>query len=195
MKKNLIILGTGGHAKSCLDVVESTNNFNKIIFIDNNKSKNFFLNYNVYNEKKIDIKLKKFSKFVLIGIGMIKNLHLRENLFKKYKKMGFVFPIIKSSKSYVSKNAKIEEGTIVMHGAVINSGANIGKNCIINSGSIIEHDCIVEDNCHISTKVVLNGNVTIKKNCFIGSNSTISNNVTIKKNTFIKLASKIKKNN
>ena len=36
-------------------------------------------------------------------------------------------PVIISPNAYVSKFSKIEEGTIIMHGAVINSNANIGK--------------------------------------------------------------------
>ena len=42
--------------------------------------------------------------------------------------------------SYVSENSRIDEGSIVMHNALINSHCNIGINCIINSKALIEHD-------------------------------------------------------
>ena len=35
MKKKLIIVGAGGHAKTCLEVVESSKKFKIIGFIDN----------------------------------------------------------------------------------------------------------------------------------------------------------------
>ena len=38
MMKKIIIIGAGGHAKSCLDVIESKNNLYKVVgFVDNKK--------------------------------------------------------------------------------------------------------------------------------------------------------------
>ena len=43
MKKNLLIIGTGGHAVSVLDLVESTGKFNVLGFICNLKKKGRFI--------------------------------------------------------------------------------------------------------------------------------------------------------
>ena len=124
----------------------------------------------------------------------IKNSKIREKLFKKVSNYGFKFPSIISPLSYVSKHAIIGEGTIVMHGSIINAGVKIGKNCIINSKSLIEHDVVIEDHCHISTRSTVNGNVMIKKNSFVGSCSIIKQNLKIGKNCFINANLFLKKN-
>ena len=182
--KKIILIGAGGHCASCIDVIEMQRKF-KIVGLIDNKKKNFLLNYKIIGNDK---ELKKFSRkiqYALITTGCIKNSKIRENLFKKISNYGFKFPVIISPLSYVSKHASIGEGTIVMHGAIINAGAKIGKNCIINNKTLIEHDVVVEDNCHLSTRSTVNGGVTIKKNSFIGSCSVIKQNIKIGKNCFI----------
>ena len=182
--KKIILIGAGGHCMSCVDVIELQHKF-KIVGLIDNKKKNFLLNYKIMGNDK---ELKKFSKriqYALITTGHIKNSKIRENLFKKISNYGFKFPAIISPLSYVSKHASIGEGTIVMHGSVINAGTTIGKNCIINSKSLIEHDAVIEDHCHISTRSTVNGGVIIKKNSFIGSCSVIRQNLKIGKNCFI----------
>ncbi len=182
--KKIILIGAGGHCASCIDVIEMQRKF-KIVGLIDNKKKNFLLNYKIVGSDK---ELKKFSKriqYALITTGHIKNSKIRENLFKKISNYGFKFPAIISPLSYVSKHASIGEGTIVMHGAIINAGAKIGKNCIINSKSLIEHDVVIEDYCHISTRSTVNGGVIIKKNSFVGSCSVIKQNLKIGKNCFI----------
>ena len=182
--KKIILIGAGGHCVSCADVIELQRKF-KIVGLIDNKKKNFLLNYKIIGNDK---ELKKFSRkiqYALITTGCIKNSKIRENLFKKISNYGFKFPVIISPLSYVSKHASIGEGTIVMHGSVINAGAKIGKNCIINSKSLIEHDVVIEDYCHISTRSTVNGGVIIKKNSFVGSCSVIKQNLKIGKNCFI----------
>ena len=191
--KKIILIGAGGHCASCIDVIEMQRKF-KIVGLIDNKKKNFLLNYKIVGSDK---ELKKFSKriqYALITTGHIKNSKIRENLFKKISNYGFKFPAIISPLSYVSKHASIGEGTIVMHGAIINAGAKVGKNCIINNKTLIEHDVVVEDNCHLSTRSTVNGGVTIKKNSFIGSCSVIKQNIKIEKNCFVNANLFIEKN-
>ena len=75
----------------------------------------------------------------------------KEKALNEFKKLNFKFPVIISPKSYISKNSKILEGTIIHHNVIVNFGAFIGCNNIINTSSIIEHGVKIGDNCHIST--------------------------------------------
>ncbi len=189
-KKPLILIGAGGHAKSCIDIIENENKYYIFGIIDES-SKKTFMGYKILGR---DDKLKTYSKKIkniVIGIGQIKNFKKRFQIFKKCKKLGFKFPIIKSKNSYISKYAKIGEGTLIFHRVVINSDAKIGKNCIINSRALIEHDVKIGNNCHISTGSILNGSVKVGDNSFIGSGTIVSHEVKIKAKSFIKFGSKI----
>lgn len=188
---NLVLFGGGGHCLSCIDVINSTKVF-KIKKIFDLKAKKI-KNLEVSNE--IDIsQILKITKNAHISFAFIKNVSHREKLFKKLKKNGFLFPVIKSPNSYISKNSKIEEGTILMHHTMVNYGSYIGKNCIINTKSLIEHGVKIEDNCHISTGVIINGDSIIKKKTFIGSGTVINHRIIIGENCIIGSNLNIKKN-
>jgi sugar O-acyltransferase (sialic acid O-acetyltransferase NeuD family) len=177
MKKKIIIIGAGGHARSIIDVIEKTKKF-KILFLLDKYNGNIN-GYKVVKSNKNILYYRKYTKNIVIGIGQIKDYNKRKKIFDKYKNSGFSFPVIKSPLAYISNRSIISEGTIIMHQALINANAKIGKNCIINTKALIEHDVEVGDNCHISTNVILNGSCKIDKNTFIGSGSIIFNNVNV----------------
>ena len=194
MKKSLILVGGGGHAKSCIDVVESEKKFKILGILDNSKKIGTYVGkYKILGKDKDILKYKRFSNNILISVGQVNNNQIREKIFKRYKKIGFKFPIIISPFARVSKNSKIEEGSIIHHNVVINSGVLVGKNCIINTNAIIEHDSVIKNHTHISTSVTVNGNVEVGKNTFIGSGSILKNSTKIKSFSFIKMGSIIKK--
>lgn len=193
MKKNIIIIGAGGHAESCIDIIESKNIYKVKCLVGLNKEINKLVLGKfkvIYSDSSI-IKLAKKYKYALIAIGQIHSSSIRKKFFKKLKKYKFILPTIISSNAVVSKYSEIGEGTIVMHGAIIGPNVKIGKNCIINSNSLIEHGTNIKDNTHVATSAVVNSGVSIGSDCFIGSNSVIRQSINIKKNSFIKMGSKI----
>jgi len=186
--KKIIIIGSGGHANSVLDVVLSLKKFKFSGFVDKNKRKP-----NVIGSDRDLNKIFKKIKYAVIGVGQIQSSDIRKKLFSKLKKIGYKLPTIISSTSYVSRSASIGEGTVVMHGAIINSNAKVGKNNIINSKALLEHDVLIGDHCHVSTNSTINGYTEVGDNTFIGSNATLVNNIKIAKSKFIKAGSLIKR--
>jgi len=176
--KNILIIGSGGHAHSCIEIIESTKNYKIYGLISILKSKNV-LGYPIVGcEKELKNFLKKVN-IACIAIGQIKNPNIRFRLFNKLNKIGFNLPSIQSPLAICSRYAKVDSGTIIMHGSVINAAAEIGKNCIINTQAIIEHDVKIDSHCHISTGAKLNGGVRVGQKSFIGSGVTIKEGVII----------------
>ncbi len=189
----IILIGGGGHALSCIDVIESRNDF-KIagIILKDKKDKNKN-NFNVLGYEKDLLKLRKKYKYAHIAVGQIKDYKIRYELFKKLKKFKYILPSIISKFSYVSPKAKIEEGSILMNGTVVNSKAHIGKNCIINTGVIVEHGTKIGNFNHISTGVIINGDVKIGEKNFIGSGTIIYNQAKVGNKKIIPSLSRVKK--
>jgi sugar O-acyltransferase (sialic acid O-acetyltransferase NeuD family) len=176
----LLLVGGGGHCKSCIDVIENGGKY-KIAGIVEKKDclTESVLGYPVIgNDSDLPSLFKKHPQ-AFITVGQIKNPDLRIKLYVSLKKMSANLPIIISSLAYVSRYASLEEGTIVMHGAILNAGSSIGVNCIINSQALIEHDVVVEAHCHISTGAIVNGGVFIGEKSFIGSGSVIHEGIRI----------------
>ncbi len=195
MKKKILLFGAGGHANSCIDVIQKTNQF-EIVGLIGKKAEigNEINGLKVLGtEDDASIFFKKGVKNALITLGSHKHLNVRKKIFNLLKKKKFIFPKIISPLAYVSRLSQIAEGTIVMHGAIVNSNSEIGSNCIINSKSLIEHDCEIKNNVHISTGSILNGSVKVGSNSFIGSGSVIKNGLIIKSGSFIKMGSILKR--
>lgn len=196
MKKEIVLIGGGGHCKSVIDVIEKEEKFKIIGILDPDyKNLKTVLNYPVLgDDSEIDLLSKKI-KYFFITVGQGKSAALRIQLYNKVIQNGAICPKIISPLSYVSPHSKIGEGSIIMHGAKINAGASVGENCIINTHAIIEHDASVGNHCHISTGAIINGFVKVGDEVFIGSSSVIADRVSVLSNTVFGAGSVIVKSN
>jgi sugar O-acyltransferase (sialic acid O-acetyltransferase NeuD family) len=194
-KQDLIIVGAGGHALSCIDVIEQQNKFSIAGLVGLEDEIGSIVNgYKVIAADSELPELAKIYPSALVTVGQIRNVDVRISLFQKCVQAGFSMATVISPNAYVSLNAQIGEGSIIMHGVIINSSTKVGNNCIINSQALIEHGSSVGDNSHISTGVIVNGDVKIGKNCFIGSGSVIKESISIGSNCLIGMGQIIKSN-
>lgn len=182
----ILLLGTGGHARSCIEVLEQENKY-KIAGLVSEKGSviNSFSGYPILGDDSDLNDLRKKYDNALITVGQIKTPKTRIKLFKLLKELDFFLPIIKSPRAHISKRSSIGEGSIIMHDVIINTNAKIGNNCIINNKSLIEHDARIGDNCHISTGTIINGKAFIGNGNFIGSGVVTKEAVKIGNNCII----------
>ena len=182
----IILVGAGGHARACIDVIELFGQFKIAGLIEKDETyAHENLGYPVIGtDNDLQIIRQKYRN-VLITVGQIKSPETRIKLFQLLQKMDYTFPVIVSPRAYISKYAQIDYGTIVMHGAIVNANARIGKNCIINNKTLIEHDAVIGDYCHIATGVIVNGEVTVGSESFIGSGVVTKQCISIGNNCVI----------
>lgn len=174
--KNIVLIGGGGHCKSCIEVIHSTGKYNIVGILDlPSELGKEILGIKVVGNDDDYSKFHQQGCSFLITVGQIKTAKLRKQIFEKLQSIGAKLETVIASTAYVSEMAKISEGTIIMHHAFVNAGANIGYNCIINTGALIEHDVQIGNHNHISTSAVVNGDVSIGDENFIGSNAVIAN--------------------
>jgi sugar O-acyltransferase (sialic acid O-acetyltransferase NeuD family) len=191
-KNKIILVGAGGHAKSCIDVIEKENKYSIAGLIGKKSEVGLVKNGIKVIGSDEDIPgLAQEFEFALITVGQIENYSLRTALYEIVCQSGMKLPTIISPTAHIASSVRIGQGTIVMHGSIINTSVNIGSNCIINSGAIIEHDSEIGNNTHISTGVIINGEVKIGDETFIGSGSVIRNGVNIGNRVFIKMGSRV----
>ncbi|MDQ2178541.1 acetyltransferase [Marinifilum sp. D714] len=183
MNKQMYIYGASGHGKVILDCLEA-NGIEVKAFVDDDPDKEEFLGFSVVRSNE----LNGSAEQVVMGIG---NNAIRKMLVEKFL---FKSPVVCHSSSAISSRAEVEEGTVVFHNAVIQSGSKIGKHCIINTRASIDHDCEIGDYVHISPGSILCGNVTVGEGTWVGAGSTIIQGVTIGKNVMVGAGSVIRKN-
>lgn len=180
LKEDLILIGGGGHCRSCIDVIEMDGRFTIRGIVDEKEALDSRLgDYPLLGRTEDLFELAKSCRNYLTTIGQIKSPEPRIRLFEHLKQLGITLPIIVSPLAHVSRQALLGEGTIVMHHALVNAGAFVGRNCIINTKALIEHDVVIEDHCHISTAAVVNGAATVRRESFIGSNAVVREHIVV----------------
>jgi sugar O-acyltransferase (sialic acid O-acetyltransferase NeuD family) len=137
------------------------------------------LGYPVLGTEAELARLRAQHRHALIAVGQIETPEPRMRLFELARAHGYELPVIVSPRAQVSRHAVLADGTIVMHGAVVNAGAAVGCNCILNSLSLVEHDAVVGDHCHIATAAALNGGVRVAAGSFVGSHTCVRQGIRI----------------
>ncbi len=194
-KPDIVLIGAGGHAHSCIDVIEQQGQYHiaGLVGMAEEMHDNH-LGYPVIATDDDLPQLVKEYDYALISLGQILSPGSRIRLYQQAIRLGFQLPVIVAPTAYVSRHATLGSGTIVMHGAIVNAGVRVGDNCIINNRSLLEHDSTVEGHCHISTGAILNGGVTIGEGSFIGSGTVLKEGVTIGKDCVIGMGLSVRSN-
>ena len=180
MTSKLLLIGGGGHCRSCVDVIEQLADWQIAGIVEAEADLQVdCLGYSVIGTDADLPKLLLDTPHCFITVGQVKAATVRQRLFQQLKTLNAQLPTLISPFAYVSPTAQLGEGTIVMHQALVNVQAQIGDNCIINSQALIEHDVHIGDHCHISTGAKVNGEVKIGQGCMIGSGAVIKQCVQI----------------
>jgi sugar O-acyltransferase (sialic acid O-acetyltransferase NeuD family) len=194
-KKELIVIGAGGHSRSCIDTIEQEGKYKigGLVGLSQEIGSSQF-GYEVLSTDSGLNELANHFEFALVALGQIHSPELRIRLFEQSIAAGFILPSIIATTAYVSPYAKVGVGTIVMQGAILNAGVVVGNNCIINTRALLEHDSQVSDHCHISTGAILNGDTSIGKGSFIGSGSIIREGVSVGAGSLVGMALALRHN-
>jgi sugar O-acyltransferase (sialic acid O-acetyltransferase NeuD family) len=176
-KNGIVMIGSGGHANACLDLIESITTYS-ITFKGKLSVQYTIEDTRKLSEKNWDDICDEYSNFVM-GIGQIHNAKIRKEIVHKVSSRGGRFMTLISPDAHVSPNCHIGVGSIIMPNAAINRNAKIGGLCILNTGCIVEHDATVKSYTHVATGAVVNGDCEVGCECFIGSNAVMLNQIKI----------------
>ena len=179
----LVMLGNGGHAKSCRDIINSFHTYSISL------GGRITIDYVVEDTRKITLGgwqslVKNYDGFIL-GVGQIHSAQQRMDIVTEVRRQGGTIATLISPYARVSPDVHIGEGTVIMPNVSVNAGAHIGPYCIINTNAIIEHDAKVHSYCHIATGAVINGDCGVGKRSFVGSNAVLLNQMDICQDTTV----------
>ncbi len=196
MSKKIIIYGAGGHAESCISLIEKTQEF-EILGLIGLKSEvgKKILDYYVIGSDNDISEVVKASKKVIIGIGGVNknSTQIRAEIYKKLNLYKLEFPVIYPESANISKKILLSDGVTVFNNVTIGPNVKVGLCSILNNNCLIEHGVSIGSFCHISTGAIINGNTFIGDNSFIGSGAIIKNGLKIGKNCYVGMGEILKK--
>lgn len=178
--KKLVLVGGGGHARACLDVIRAGGRFDVAGILDRPELVGAdVLGVPVIGTDEDMPALVAKGMCFLIAVGQIKSPEPRIRLYERLRELGAHLPVVVAPTAHVSPHAAIGEGSIVMHMVMVGPGVRIGANCIVNTRALVEHDAEVGDHCHLATGALVNGECRIGSGVFIGSGAVLRQGVRI----------------
>lgn len=185
--EKILLLGSGGHAKSVVDAIEQSGKYEIAGFLEVAEKQCFtYKNYHVIGtDDDMHMFYQQGIHYAFVTVGYMGDNTIRESLYKKLKEAQFCLPVIKDSSAVVASDAKLGAGVFIGKHAIINADVKVGTMCIINSAAVVEHDCQIGDYSHIAVGAVLCGAVSIKERVLIGANATLTQGVTIQEQAII----------
>jgi sugar O-acyltransferase (sialic acid O-acetyltransferase NeuD family) len=182
--------GAGGAGREITQLINDINKkdkqWNIIGFIDDNDLliDKIFNGIRVIGNKSY---LNSIGKETFIALG-IANPSIKRNIVNIVEKKGdnyIKWATLIHPNTYLSKYAKIEEGSIICFNNIISCNAKIGRFVYINFNCIVPHDTTIKDYSSLMNNVVLSGNIVVNEGVFIGSNAVIIQNLEIGHDTVI----------
>lgn len=153
--KQYVLYGFGGHGKVVKDTIEKLGSDVLYIFDENN----------IYSSSIFP------NAEMIIAIG---NNEVRKKIASQvnHKLAALIHP-----NAILGQDVIVEEGSVVLANAVIQSGSRIGKNCIINANVTIDHDVTIEDYVSVYPGAYVGGGAKITES------KTVEPNVVVARNT------------
>ena len=192
--KDLIVIGSGGQARSVIDIVMLNNQLNISGILD--------INFEGDIEEKIlgvpvlggmeslkKISPEKTAIFLAIGDNKI-----RKKISQIIEGRGFKSVNIVHPQAYVSKEALIGNGNFVGAFANVGPGVKVGNYCLLNTLSNLEHEVSVGNFCQFGPGAMVCGRSSISDNVFVGAGGIVIDKISISAGVVIGAGAVVTKN-
>lgn len=195
--EKLLIIGTGGHAKSALDCISLTKKYEVVGLIDDfipfGEERHGIPVVGCVDDVALMVKESETPLKVHIAIG---DNQARKKIFIRIGLDGELYANVIHPTAYISNiDVFIGSGVFIGAFAFINAGSSVSTFALINSHASVDHDCCIGYFSSLAPAATLAGTVNvgaltqlsmgvnvgpkvkIGSNCIIGGGSFVKNNV------------------
>ena len=143
---NIIVIGSSGHAKVVIDIVERQGQYRLVGLIDAFRAVGEeTLGYRVLGaEADLPVLMEGLAVAgVLVAIGdNYMRARVTASIAALCPQLSFVSAV--HPQASVGRGVRIGAGSVVMAGAVVNPGCDVGPGCIVNTRASLDHDSVME---------------------------------------------------
>lgn len=151
------LFGGGGHAKVISSIIKDLG-FSLNSVYDPNAS--------IFNGLTPIIETREGLENVIISIG-------DNSVRKKLSALKNKYLTIKHPSVIIDSSVKVGNGSMLIHGSIVQVNSVIGDHVIINTNATIDHDCNIGDFVHIAPSATLCGHVSVGEGSLIGASATV----------------------
>jgi len=166
------LIGASGHGKEILDTLRKCG-VDVVGIWDDNKSLSQFMGMPILGG--VDACKRAGVNPLIVAIG---NNAIRKRIADEFDAKP-LFGIAVHPSAVISRESRVDVGTVVMANATINAACTIGCHVIVNTNASVDHDCIIGNYAHISPQVGLAGNVKVGEGTQIGIGASVIQGINI----------------
>ena len=180
MKTDLVIFGTGGHAREVADAVLANivdgANLNLIGYLDQAKKVESVDEYPVLGNESWLINNPKTKVVVAIGnpsnrLRVVKTIIAKAGVSR--------FQSVVHPDANVGRNCRIGTGAMIFAGSILTCEVLVGDHAIINIGSTLSHEVSLDNFVTLAPKCAICGAVSLGEGADIGAGTTIIQGISI----------------
>ncbi len=174
--RRLAILGASGHGKVVADAALASG-WDEVVFYDDQwPEKLMVAHWPVVGNSSMLIGQAAGVTGAIVGIG---GCAARAAMHAALRDSGMQMETIVHPRAWISPNAVVGGGSVIVAGAVINIGATIGEACIVNTGATVDHDCVLGLAVHVAPGANVSGGVVVGDRSWIGVGACVRQGVRI----------------
>jgi len=184
MKPWIFVLGSSGHTKVVIDVIEQEGRYRIAGVLDPHRSigERFFGIEVVGQESELPDLLTRFPDAeVLVTIG---DNTVRKRVMDSVEALPVPVPFatVVHPSAQIGREVELGAGTVVMASTTINPGTHVGRGVIVNTGANVDHDC---DYVSIAPGATLGGNVKVGSRGVVSLGASVKHGISIGANTVV----------
>ncbi|MBM3553955.1 MAG: hypothetical protein FJX47_00195 [Alphaproteobacteria bacterium] len=182
-KRVLVLVGAGGHGKVVADALAAMGR--RIAgYVDRREVEWPKVRRVATTEGELDPR----SHEIVIGLGgvtpdaLARRLVVVEALLRR----GFSVPVVAHPAAWVSPSARLEAGTVVLAGAMVQAAAVIGHGVIVNTRAVVEHDAVLGDGAQVAPGAIVLGGATVGRASMIGAGAVVLQQASVPAATLVR---------
>ena len=177
MKRVLGIYGSGGLGRCINERLPGAEpRFAEVVFIDDTVPEDIFRNRRRMSFASFCERYAPTEADVIIAQG---EPALREALYCRVKKAGYMLATIVSKGAFVSPYAKVGEGVFVFPGAAVEDNAVVEDDVCIADHAVVAHDVHIGKHVCVEAQSVVPGHVVVGEGAFIGIGALLRDRVRV----------------
>jgi sugar O-acyltransferase (sialic acid O-acetyltransferase NeuD family) len=179
--ENIVLVGSSGHTKVVIDVVEKEGRYRIAGLIDDFRSVGEkTLGYSIIGaQPDLPALLSQYSLAgIIVAIG---DNALRAELSERAGALcpGLPFAVAVHPGACIAKASTVGPGSVVMAGCVLGPCSAIGRSCILNTKASLDHDSVMEDYSSLAPGVTTGGNCRICRCAAVGIGAIVRHGITV----------------
>lgn len=196
MLEDIILIGSSGHAKVIIDIVEREGRYKIVGLLDRFRCiGEQTLGYKVLGKEEDLPQLAKLRALagVIVAIGdNFVRAKVAASISEICPTLRFVHTV--HPRASIAREVYVGDGTVVMAGVSVNPSCSIGRHCILNTNSSLDHDSVMEEFSSLGPNATTGGNCRIGAYSAISIGATLVHNVQVGEHTIIGAGATVLKN-